>query len=183
MTSRADVDRYPYRPSRIVESIADLLPGAGDPAAPAGSQVPAEERYAVPASDADKISKAIRDRTSLQGKMWAQLAVYVFPPALFSLAITHLRLEGNSALSIYGVGIVVTAGLLTLAAIWLVESGHRREKKFLTERFAKDGVPVGRNGDMVVGYAPGPYPRLYGSRYHWDNGFLVLSKDRMQFVG
>ena len=31
-TIRDDVDRYPYRPSRIVESVADLLTEMGDEA-------------------------------------------------------------------------------------------------------------------------------------------------------
>jgi len=34
VTSPADVDRFPHRPSRIVDSIADLIPEVEAPAAP-----------------------------------------------------------------------------------------------------------------------------------------------------
>jgi Zn-dependent protease with chaperone function len=146
--------------------------------------VPAEERYAIPAvSDPAKIQRALRDRASRQGKMWVQLLLYVFLPALFSLLIQRMHMESNLAAAMYAAGIVITGVIITLAGVWLGESGHEKEKKRLAERFAREGVPVARDGDVVVGFAPGPYPRLYGARYHWDSGFLVLAKDRMQFVG
>lgn len=80
-------------------------------------------------------------------------------------------------------GIVVTAFLVTLAAVCLGESGRAAGKMRLRRRFEAEHVPVGTAEDIAVGFAPGPYPRLYGARYHWDAGFLVLSKDRLQFVG
>jgi Zn-dependent protease with chaperone function len=150
----------------------------------AASVVPAEDRYPVPAvGDPEKIRTALRDRTTRQGKMWAQLVLYVLPPALCSLLIQRMHVEGNNALAVYLGGIVITAVLVTLAGVWLGESGRARERTRLAQRFEREHVPAGRAEDVVVGFAPGPYPRLYGARYHWDSGFLVLAKDRLQFVG
>jgi 5'-nucleotidase len=38
VTSRRDVDRFPYRPSRIVESVADLVDEVGAEASRIGSE-------------------------------------------------------------------------------------------------------------------------------------------------
>ena len=57
--------------------------------------VPAEDRYAVPvANDPEIIRGAVRHRAMAKLKLWALLAVYVLPPALFSLLILRKPLEG-----------------------------------------------------------------------------------------
>ena len=158
--------------------------------------VPSEDRYSVPvAADPEKVRTVVRDRTVKQGKFWLQLILYVLPPALFSLLFQrlvpsliqrlHLHLEGiiGAELAVYLAGIALTASLVILASVWLGEAGRAREKRRIVERFQREQVPAGRDGDIVVGFAPGPYPRLYQARYHWDSGFLVLAKDRMQFIG
>jgi Zn-dependent protease with chaperone function len=154
--------------------------------------VPGEDRYTVPiAGDAEKVRTVVRESTLKQGKFWLQLLLYVLPPALFSLLFPRLiprlqlHFEGivGAELAVYLAGIAVTTALVTLAAVWLGEAGRAREKRRIVERFARDHVPAGRDGDIVVGFAPGPYPRLYQARYHWDGGFLVLANDRMQFIG
>jgi Zn-dependent protease with chaperone function len=158
--------------------------------------VPAEDRYIVPiARDPERARTVLRDRTLSQGKLWLQFLLYVVPPALISLLfqrliprlIPRLNLGGIVGVELAGylAGIAITAALVILAAVWLGQAGRAREKRRIVERFAAEHVPAGRAGDddIVVGFAPGPYPRLYQARYHWDSGFLVLAKDRLQFVG
>ena len=146
--------------------------------------VPAEDRYAVPAAnDPEIIRGAVRHRAMAKLKLWALLAVYVFPPALFSLLILRKPLEGPTVIAVYVAGLVVTAGLVTLAGVWLGSVGYAREKRRLLQRFEREQVPVGRAEDVLVGFAPTAFPRLFGSQYHWDSGFLVFAKDRLQFVG
>ena len=146
--------------------------------------VPAEDCYAVPPpGDAEKLRLAVRDRARAQVKIWAHYAVYVLPLALVSMVVRKAQLEGSVALLAYLAGLVATAGILTLTGVWLGEAGRNADKKRLKRLFERDRVAVGREDDTFVGYAPGPFPRIFGTRYHWDAGFLVLAKDRMQFVG
>ena len=80
-------------------------------------------------------------------------------------------------------GVLVAGGLITLAGVWLGNSGHARDKRRLLQRFEREHLPVGCAEDVLVGFAPTAFPRIFGSQYHWDSGFLVLAKDRLQFVG
>lgn len=146
--------------------------------------VPAEDRYSVPAAgDDERLRAAVRDRSRTQAKMWINLAAYVVPPAAFSLLMQKLHLADYAAFAAYLAGIGITAVFVSLVSVWLGESGKARQKRRLAERFAREGVPAGLAGDITVGFAPGPHPRIYGTKYHWDTGFLILSKDRLQFVG
>jgi len=91
--------------------------------------------------------------------------------------------EGWSVFAAYLGGIVVTSILVILTGVWLGEIGRSQEKRRLALRFKNEKIPVGCDTDIFVGFAPGPYPRIYGTRYHWDAGFFIFSKDRMHFVG
>jgi hypothetical protein len=74
--------------------------------------------------------------------------------------------------------------LVILSGVWLGEMGRAGRKRRVLRRFADEHVPVGQEGDVFVGFAPEAYPRIYGgSEYHWDQGFLVLAQDGLQFVG
>lgn len=143
-----------------------------------------EDRYAVPTtSDPDKMLAAINERSRTQAKLWINLSSYVLPVALFSFAIQKLHLSGYAALAAYLAGIVIAAVCVTLVGVWLGEAGKAREKKRLIMRFERGKIPIGAPEDVFVGFAPGPHPRLYGAKYHWDSGFLLFARDRLQFVG
>ncbi|HKU27319.1 MAG TPA: M48 family metalloprotease, partial [Candidatus Sulfotelmatobacter sp.] len=145
---------------------------------------PAEDRYEIPiVNDPEKIRAALQQRTRTQGKFWLHLVSYVVPPVLTGLMIRASHLEGLSIVAVYLAGIVFGSCFIALLGVWLGEADRGREKHRLLARFAREHVPVGQPGDFVVGFAPGPYPRIYGTRYHWDTGFLILSKNCLQFVG
>lgn len=42
---------------------------------------------------------------------------------------------------------------------------------------------VGCAEDVLVGFAPTAFPRIFGSQSHWDRGFLVFANHRLQFAG
>ena len=151
------------------------------PALPVGEE---QDHYAVPAvSDPDAIRTAARDNVRTQAKLWLLRLAHVIPPALFAWVIQKTALHGLYALSAYAAGLGITIVLLVLLGMRLGIVGRSSDKRRLLDRFARENVPVGRPGDLFVAFAPSPYPRLYGSRYHWDTGFLVLARDRLQFVG
>lgn len=161
-----------------------------------GEVVAPEDRYMVPATaDPEKTRAVLRSRIEKKVKLWAQLLTYVVPPALFSLLIQSrvvqkalipkAHFEGilGLALAMNLAGIAITAAIVLLAQRWLGESGRSREKGRVVRRFEREHVPAGQAGDIIAGFSPGPYPRLYGARYHWDSGFLVLAKGRLHYVG
>lgn len=166
-------------PERLAQILADY-----DAQQTTSKPVPPEDRYVVtPAGDDEKLRVALRDRSRTQAKMWINLASYVVPPALFSLLIQKLHPSLWMALAAPWVGIFFTAVFVTLMQVWLGETGKASHKRRLVTRFAREGVPAGLDGDIAVGFAPGPHPRIFGTKYHWDSGFLILSNDRLQFVG
>lgn len=146
--------------------------------------VPPEDRYGVPfASDPEKMRVAMRDRTRTQGKFWLHLAIHVLPLALISLLIPKAHLSLLPELLAYLGGVLLAAGLVILGGVWLGEAGKGPQKKHLIQRFEREHIPAGYAGDAVVGFAPGPHPRIFSTRYHWDSGFLIFARDRLQFVG
>jgi Zn-dependent protease with chaperone function len=166
-------------PERLQQILSDYESQQG-----AVPPVPAEERYAVPpVGNTERLRAAVRDRSRTQAKLWINLAAYVVPPAVFSLLLQKLHLDVWPAVGAYWAGISVTAVFVTFVAVWLGESGKAGEKRRLAQRFAREGVPAGLDGDLAVGFAPGPHPRLFGTKYYWDAGFLILASDRLQFVG
>jgi Zn-dependent protease with chaperone function len=143
-----------------------------------------EDRYTVPVTnDPQRLQAALNQRTQNQWRLGILLLMQVVPPALFSLLITRLHLHGFGVFGAYGWGLALTALLVTLSGVWLGESGREGRRKRVLERFQREKLAAGRAGDIFVGFAPGPYPRLFGASYHWDSGFLILSKDRLSFVG
>ena len=146
--------------------------------------VPAEDRYEVPAaSDAEVVRSAINQRALTQAKLWAVRVVYVLPLALFSVLIQRTHLAGAWALAAHIAGVVATALLVIFAGVWVGRWGYGRERRRLLARFEREHLPVGDAADVLVGFAPTANPRIFGQHYHWDGGFLVLAKDRLQFVG
>jgi uncharacterized membrane protein len=94
-----------------------------------------------------------------------------------------MHLAGLASFAVYLGGIVMGSCFITLVAVWLGEADRAGEKNRLLASFTREHLPIGQVDDYVVGFAPGPYPRIYGTHYHWDAGFLILSKDRLQFLG
>jgi len=146
---------------------------------------PAEDRYALPvATDAEKIRATARDRLGKRLRGWVLLVLHVIPLTAVSLAVLHFHLDGWPAVAAYCAGVLFTTGLVIVCGVWLGSMGRAARKRRVVQCFAKENVPVGKDGDVFVGFAPEQYPRIYGgAEYHWDQGFLVFSHDRLQFVG
>ena len=142
------------------------------------------DRYCVPpADDPEKMQVSLQQQRRTQGKAWILIGAVVLPPALVSLVVRKLQFDLTASCAIYLAGMVLTVLIATFMSAWLGKSGNEGEKKRIAQRFAREKVPAGRGEDLFVGFAPGPYPRLYGTRHYWDAGFLVLAKDGFKFVG
>jgi len=170
-------------PERLQQILQDY-DAASSSSAPFAAP-PAEDRYAVPeAADKERIRAAARDRVAKQLRALILLIVHVAPLVAVSLAVQHIHLEGWAAAVAYAGGLAIAAVLVILGGVWLGTRGLIGKRPRLSRRFAAEHLPVGREGDVLVGFAPEAYPRIYGGTdYHWDQGFLVLAQDRLQFVG
>jgi Zn-dependent protease with chaperone function len=155
-----------------------------DTQASTSNVAPPEDRYCVPpADDPEKMQVALQQQRRTQGKAWILICAVLLPPALVSLVVQKLQFDLTATLALYLAGMVLTILIATFMSAWLGKSSHEGEKKRITHRFAREKVPAGRGEDLFVGFATGPYPRLYGTRHYWDAGFLVLAKDGLKFVG
>lgn len=143
-----------------------------------------EDRYPVPdASDPELARSAVKQRVRTQARLWANFLLSVLTPALGSYLIVHLGLEGYTAAAGYGLGFVITVAVVVASGLWMAQSSLAGEKARLLQRLERDHLSVGRGDGVFVGLAPTAYPRIFGSFYHWDGGLLILSRDRLQFVG
>ena len=145
-----------------------------------------EDHYQVPeATDPELARSAVKRHALTQVRLWTNLALSVLTPALVSLMVVHLGLEGYAALAAYVVGFALTAGLVLLAGVWTGWAGFAGEKARLLQRLEREHLysAAGGSDDLFVGLAPSAYPRIFGQFYHWDVGFLILGRDRLQFVG
>lgn len=145
---------------------------------------PPEDRYSVPpADDPERMQVALQQQSRTQGKAWVLICAILLPPALISLALRNLLLGSAVTYAIYLAGMVLTVLISIFNNAWLGRLGYQSEKKRIAQRFARENIPAGKASDFFVGFAPGPYPRIFGTRHHWDAGFLVLAKDGLKFVG
>lgn len=142
-----------------------------------------EDHYSAPdAADPELARSAVKHRVKTQVRLWTNLAMSVLTPALVSVLIVHLGLEGYAALAAYAAGILITAAVVVLVGLWAAQSGYAAEKARLRRRLESDHLHFSAD-DVFIGLAPTAYPRIFGVFYHWDSGFLILSRDRLQFVG
>lgn len=147
-----------------------------------------EDHYTVPeASDPELVRSVVKRRALTQVRLWTNFALSVLTPALVSLIVVHLHLEGYVALASYAAGIVTTAAVVVLSGVLMARMDYAGEKARVLRLLERDhlhlDLAVANAGDIFIGLAPTAYPRIFGNFYHWDSGFMILSRDRLQFVG
>ncbi len=146
--------------------------------------VAVEDRYPAPdAGDAETVKAAVNRRVLILLKVWALRLTMVLVPTLVAVLARHFHIMYVAGLALYLAGFVLAVALVVVMGFWFTALGNGRERQRLTQRFERELLPVGRPEDAFVGIAPTPVPRLFGASYHWDSGFFVFSRDRLQFVG
>lgn len=171
-------------PERLQEILVEYNAESAQRDAPMPAVAP-DDRYTVPnASDPESARSMVKRRALTQARLWANFALSVLTPALVSFLVVHFHFEGNEALAAYVAGIAIAAALVVLCGIWIAQAGYAGEKARVLARLERDPLHVVAGADDVfIGWAPTAYPRVFGGSYHLDSGFLILSRDRLQFVG
>jgi hypothetical protein len=174
----------PERLQQILGEHSALVQTSATSEQVAGQVEASEDHYALPAAkDPESVRSAVMKHNATQRRLWALWLVYLLPPTLVSLAILHAHLERTHATVAYLAGVVATALMAIFAGASLGRSGVFAGRRRVAAQLLKDKIPAPRPGDVFIGFAPAPFPRLYGTQYHWDNGFLILARNRLQFVG
>ena len=121
--------------------------------------------------------------TRTQNIFFTLIALMVVPPAVTEFAVEHLHLSGPILLTVLGLGLIFITGIYFLAMKMLPLRGLARQKVKSLEAIEKGGMNIRELETCMVGFAPGPAPRVYLGKYNFDLGALILSRDRMVFLG
>lgn len=157
----------------------EVKSGAGNAALPLS-----EDHYSVPeATNPENLLSAATRHKGHQLRLWTLLVMHVIPPATIAAFVQFQRLEGDAALLCYVSGAIATPILCILVAAQLALWRRQAQRARLAQRFQREGLGV-TESSIAVGFSPGALVRFYGTNYYnWDIGFLVLSGDRITYVG
>jgi len=138
------------------------------------------EHYATQLSQAEATHKVVH---KMQNVLVILLALLVLPPAFIQLLVQRLHLAGPVRISTYVFGIVVTAAVSFLAPKLLQLRGLAKQKAAQLHDLAKEGFDLRGFEAHIVGFGHGPAPRIYLGNYNFDTGLLLLSKERLVYLG
>jgi len=140
----------------------------------------AGEHYSTQTAAAEASHKVV---TRSQNLFLFLIAMLVIPPALIELAVDQLHLAGQRRTLGYAAGLVLTIALYFVSVKMLSLRGLGRQKTSLLKSADADGLKVSQLQSCLVGFAPGPAPRIYLGTYNFDVGVLLLSKERLVYLG
>ena len=138
------------------------------------------EHYATQLSHAEATHKVVH---KMQNALVILLALLVLPPALIQLLVQRLHLAGPVRISTYVFGILLTVAVSFLAPKLLQLRGLAKQKAAQLHELAKEGFDLRGFEAYIVGFGHGPAPRIYLGNYNFDTGLLLLSKERLVYLG
>jgi hypothetical protein len=81
------------------------------------------------------------------------------------------------------IGAAATMGLLLLAEERMGARNYPQLGRQLTERLTSENILPARAERHFVQFGPDPYPSVYEGFTNWDIGLLILTGDRLCYVG
>lgn len=112
-------------------------------------------------------------------KKWALRFIVIAPSAAIAWTVAHYHLQHKNVIfAIAGalcIGLYITLG--EWQAMWFRKGLKRR---FIARLESED---IDASMAQIVCLSPHPAPRVYPLGYFWDQGCLLLCKDRLCFVG
>jgi Zn-dependent protease with chaperone function len=172
---------------RRVEQIAQL---GGVPA----GQVPEiladadsdPDRYVLPNAgpgvEGPLFSTLFKSRWS-QFNGWMSVWITILTPALFAWVDRFAPAPAEIAWIYWLAGFVVTVALMLLAEDRFGARCYPELARKIAQRLAHENVPPPGTEGYDVQFSPDPTPRLYEGFTNWDIGLLVLTGDRLCYLG
>jgi len=138
------------------------------------------EHYATQLTHAEATHKVVH---KMQNVLVILLALLVLPPALVQLLVERMHIGGPVRTAAYAFGILLTAGASFLATKLLQLRGLAKQKSERLRELEKEGFDLRQLDACTVGFGHGPAPRVYLGNYNFDTGLLLLSKERLVYLG
>jgi hypothetical protein len=144
-----------------------------------------EDTYPVPARSQMEVrifSTSYKQSATFR-MTWGLLAVSVLVPSVAGLFVQHLGLRDGA------MWIAYAAGLVLAMVAWLVTYdrmsafGYPGLRDILTQRLEAEGIRPIEWGGVFVSFAPHGTIRVYEGFHEWDVGFVILTHDRMCYIG
>ena len=138
------------------------------------------EHYATQTGAAEASHKAV---SKSQNLLLILIALLVIPPALIELALERLHIPAQQRTVFYASGMILSILIYLLSVKLLSLRGLGRQKSSLLKAAGACGMKINQLESCLVGFAPGPAPRIYLGTYNFDTGLLLLSRDRLVYSG
>lgn len=138
------------------------------------------EHYSTQLTHAEATHKVMH---KMQNVLLILLALLVVPPALIQVLVERLHLAGPLRTFVYIFGILLTAAASFLAPKLLQLRGLVKQKAAQLQELLKEGFDLRQLETSIVGLGHGPAPRIYLGNYNFDTGLLLLSKERLVYIG
>ena len=161
------------------ERLRQILEQFSSPAVPTSD----DEHYPVPSSSGDPVLSYSGQTARARFNLWVLIIFHWLPAVATALLVQWRHWEGGTRNGAYLLGLAATLGLYLLAMRWLGAHGREQVQQRLLANARQDGTPVQDLCPLTVGLSPGATPRFYLTSYNWDTGVLVLTRDRLYFLG
>jgi hypothetical protein len=169
-------DRARIPPERLHE-ILDR-PGSGDDRYPPLETSPGLR----PDSDPRVFSRAFKRRATAW-QSWTGLTLEVATPALVAYLVQREHVSGVWLIAAYVAGLPLTLLLRYLGVRYMVVRASRALRHGIRDRLVADGLKPDAWGGLFVSLSPHAEPRSYENFLNWDMGFLIVSGDRLCYLG
>lgn len=114
-------------------------------------------------------------------KKWALRLAVIGPSASIAWAIAHYHLQHRVA--IFALGGAFCLGLYSAVGEWQETWFRERLKRRFIARLSLEGIAVRDRDVQMVLVSPHGAPRIYALGFSWDTGGLILSDDRLYYIG
>lgn len=113
---------------------------------------------------------------------WGLLTATAAGPCLATVLLRYWGWEKTELLPLVALAAPLTWAARRTVQFLVLGRWRARMRRLLTDRLEREGLGVAAAGTFV-GLAPGPLPGIYESLVFWDLGFLLLTRDRVIYVG
>jgi Zn-dependent protease with chaperone function len=119
----------------------------------------------------------------LQSNAWISVWITILTPALFALADRAVPVPAPISWIYWPAGLVATLALLLLTEDRFAARRFPELGRKLAARLAYEGIPPPGTEGYFVQFAPAAQPASYEGFTNWDVGLLILTGDRLCYVG
>ena len=138
------------------------------------------EHYATEATQGEASHRVLH---RMQNVLLILLALLVLPPALIQMLVERLNIFGPARTAIYAFGILFTALACLVMGKLLPLLGLGKQKAARLRELEHQGFDLRQLDAFMVGFGHQSAPRVYLGNYNFDTGLVVLSKERLVYLG